>query len=36
MTLNYKTHPDSPLGKKDFFEVIENFTSEGKVIDDRG
>lgn len=36
MTLNYKIHPDSPLQKQDFLDIIDSFNDSGKVIDDRG
>ena len=36
MTLKYKIHPDSPLQKKDFLEIIDSFKDQGTVIDDRG
>lgn len=36
MTVQSIIHPESPLGEKDFSEIIENFLIEGKTIDDRG
>jgi len=36
MSVISKIHPDSTLNKKDYLEVINNFNSQGKVIDDRG
>lgn len=36
MSVNSKIHPDSTLNKKDYLEIINNFNSQGKVIDDRG
>jgi hypothetical protein len=36
MSVNCKIHPDSTLNKKDYLEIISNFNSQGKVIDDRG
>ncbi len=36
MSVNSKIHPDSTLNRKDYLEIINNFDSQGKVIDDRG
>ncbi len=36
MSVRYKIHPDSILDQEDYLSVIDQFETQGKVIDDRG